>query len=107
MSTYTDANQFKQLLQEIVDKMIERHPLVKSAIKVKKATVANVNNPVNTTAKTVIVQFPFDTSVVTLPYNPQMESFLTSGTVKGKVVSVWYYQSLNNGIVMQNGEWSI
>ncbi len=103
MSTYSEAAQLKEMLKGIVNEMIENHPLVKSAIKAKKATVDSVN----TTAKTVTVRFPFDTSLVTLPYNPQMETYLTTGTVKGKTVSVWFYQDLNNGIVMQNGSWSI
>jgi len=108
MSTYSEAAQLKETLKGIVNEMIENHPLVKSAIKVKKATVANVSsvpNPVNTTSKTVVVQFPFDTTLVTLPYNPKMESYLTTGTVKGKTVSVWFYQSIQNGIVMQDGSW--
>ncbi len=107
MSTYSEASRLKQLLGGIVNEMIENHPLVKSAIKAKKATVADIDNPVNITDKTVIVRFPFDSTLVTLPYNPQMESYLTTGTVKGKTVSVWFYQSLSNGIVMQDGAWSI
>ena len=108
MSTYSQASQLKAQLTSIINETIENHPLVKSAIKAKKATVANIDgNPVNTTNKTVVVQFPFDSTLVTLPYNPQMESYLTTGTVKGKVVSVWYNQSINNGIVMQNGSWSL
>ena len=103
MSTYSEASRLKQLLGGIVNEMIENHPLVKSAIKAKKATVDSVN----TASKTVTVRFPFDTTLVELPYNPQMESYLTTGTVKGKTVSVWFYQSLSNGIVMQDGAWSI
>ena len=107
MSAYQEASQFKAQLTRLLNEAIENHPIIKSAIKAKKATVANIKNPVNTTAKTVVVRLPFDTSLITLPYNPQMESYLTSGTVQGKPVSVWYNQSINNGIVMQNGDWSI
>lgn len=107
MANYNDAQALLQQLKPIINQCIENHPLVKSAIKAKKATVADIDNPVNTTAKTVTVRFPFDTTLVTLPYNPQMESYLTTGTVKGKTVSVWFYQSLSNGIVMQDGAWSI
>ena len=103
MSTYSEASRLKQLLGGIVNEMIENHPLVKSAIMAKKATVDSFN----TTSKTVTVRFPFDTTLVELPYNPQMESYLTTGTVKGKTVSVWFYQSIQNGIVMQDGAWSI
>lgn len=103
MVNYKDAQSLLQQLKPIINQCIENHPLVKSAIKAKKATVDSVN----TTTKTVIVRFPFDSTLVTLPYNPQMESYLTTGTVKGKTVSVWFYQSLSNGIVMQDGAWSI
>ena len=103
MSAYQEASQLKAQLTRIMNEAIENHPLVKSAIKAQKAIVISVN----TAEKTATVRFPFDTSLVNLPYNPQMESYLTSGIVKGKVVSVWYYQSIQNGIVMQNGDWSI
>ena len=107
MSTYQEASQLKAQLTRLINEALERHPTIKSAIKAKKATVANIANPVNTTAKTVVVRLPFDTSLITLPYNPQMENYLTTGTIQGKTVSVWYNQSINNGIVMQNGDWSI
>lgn len=107
MSTYQEASQLKAQLTRLINEAIENHPTIKSTIKAKKASVANIANPVNTTTKTVVVRLPFDASTITLPYNPQMESYLTSGTVQGKVVSVWYNQSINNGIVMQNGDWSI
>lgn len=102
MVNYNDAQQLLQRLKPIINQSIENHPLVKSAIKAKKATVESVN----TGNKTVTIRFPFDTSLTTLPYNPQMESYLTTGTVKGKAVSVWFYQSLSNGIVMQDGAWN-
>lgn len=102
MTNYNDAQSLLRQLKPIINQCIENHPLVKSAIKAKKATVDSVNTP----AKTVTVRFPFDSSLTTLPYNPQMESYLTTGTVKGKTVSVWFYQSLSNGIVMQDGAWS-
>lgn len=103
MANYNDAQKLLQQLKPIINQCIENHPSVKSAIKAKKATVESVG----TSNKTVTVRFPFDTSTVTLPYNPQMESYLTTGVVKGKTVSVWYYQSISNGIVMQDGAWTI
>ncbi len=106
MASYNDAQALLQQLKPIINQCIENHPDVKSAVKAKKATVADVENPVNTADKTVIVRFPFDTFTVTLPYNPKMENYLTTGTVKGKTVSVWFYQSLSNGIVMQDGMWN-
>lgn len=103
MANYNDAQQLLQQLKPIINQCIENHPSVKSAIKAKKAVVDSVDS----TNKTVTVRFPFDSSSTTLPYNPQMESYLTTGTVKGKAVSVWFYQSLSNGIVMQDGAWNI
>lgn len=103
MANYNDAQQLLQQLKPIINQFIENHPSVKSSIKAKKATLDSVN----TTTKTVTVRFPFDTTLITLPYNPQMETYLTTGTVKGKTVSVWYYQSISNGIVMQDGAWTI
>lgn len=102
MANYNDAQQLLQQLKPIINQCIENHPSVKSAIKAKKATVDSVD----ATNKTVTVRFPFDSSLTTLPYNPQMESYLTTGTVAGKTVSVWFSQSLSNGIVMQDGAWS-
>ena len=109
MSTYSEASQFKQMLKGIVDEMIENHPLVNSAIKAKKAVVWD--NP-NTSAKTIKVKFfpdifNNDVEPLTFPYNSQMESYLVSATPRQTTVSVWYNQSINNGIVMQNGDWSI
>ncbi len=101
MANYNDAQALLQQLKPIINQCIDNHPSVKSAIKAKKATVENVD----TAKKTVTVRFPFDATLVTLPYNSQMESYLTTGTAKGKTVSVWFYQSLSNGIVMQDGAW--
>lgn len=103
MSNYNDTQAVLQQLKPIINQCIENHPEVKSAIKAKKATIESVNSE----NKTVVVRFPFDTTLVELPYNPQMEGYLTTGTVKGKTVSVWFYQSLSNGIVMQDGTWGV
>lgn len=103
MINYNESRSFLEKLRAIIRQEIEKHPSVKSSIKAQKAIVDSVN----TTAKTVTVRFPLDQTPITLPYNPQMENYLTVGSVKGKTVSVWYYQSISNGIVMQNGNWSI
>ena len=109
MSTYGEASQLKHMLKGIVDEMIENHPLVKLSIKVRKAVVwANSD----TQKKTVKVKFlpdifnP-DIEPTELPYNPKMQSYLQTATLQQTTVSVWYYQSLSNGIVMQDSEWSI
>ena len=109
MSTYSDESQLKHMLKGIVDEMIENHPLVKSAIKVKQAVVWA--NP-NTQDKTIKVKFlpdifNRDIEPTELPYNPKMQSYLSNATLQQSTVSVWYYQSLSNGIVMQDGEWTI
>lgn len=62
---------------------------------------------VDISTKTVVVRQPFDTSTITLPYNPQIEDYLTDGTTQGKLVSVWYNQSFDRGIAMQSGDWNL
>lgn len=71
-----------------------------------KATRATVES-IDTSTKTAVIRLSFDTSTITLSYNPQIEDYLTSGTVQVKSVFVWYSQSVSNGIVMQSGDWSL
>lgn len=73
------------------------------AIKAIRATVESVD----ASTKTAVIRLSFDASIITLPYNPQIEDYLTSGTVQGKSVVVWYNQSVSNGIVMQSGDWGL
>ncbi len=109
MNTYSEASQFKQMLKGIVDEMIENHPLVKSAIKVKKAVVWDSPNTQDKTIKVKFLPDIFnpDIEATELPYSPKMQSYLQTATLQQSTVSVWYYQSLSNGIVMQDGEWTI
>lgn len=109
MSTYSEASQLKQLLGGIVNEMIENHPLVKSAIKVKKAVVWANPDTQNKTVKVKFLPDIFNQNIepTELPYNPKMQSYLQTATLQQATVSVWYYQSLSNGIVMQDGEWTI
>ena len=104
MSTYSEASQFKAQLTNIVNDVIVNHPLIKSAIKAQKAVIWGAPN---TTAKTIPIKFLGDIFSENDPYNPQIESYLVSATARQTTVSVWYNQSINNGIVMQNGDWSI
>lgn len=109
MANYNDAQALLQQLKPIINQCIENHPSVKSAIKAKKAVVWS--SP-DTTTKTVKVKFLADifnneVEALSFPYNSQMESYLTSATPRQTTVSVWYNQSINNGIVMQDGKWSI
>ena len=106
MATYGEAESLMRRLKPIIDRCIENHPLVKSAIKVKKAVVWAAPD---TVSHTVAIKFPpdiFDSeiSASTFPYNPKIP---VSDLAKGKAVYVWYYQSLSNGVVMQNATWSI
>ena len=106
MATYREAEALMQQLKPIINQCIEAHPLVKSAIKAQKAVVWAAPD---TSAHTVAVKFlpdifDKDGAALTFPYNPKIP---TSDLVKGKTVYVWYYQSLSNGIVMQNADWSI
>ncbi|MCM1297257.1 MAG: hypothetical protein NC311_17085 [Muribaculaceae bacterium] len=95
-----EAENFKFLLTEFVNNVIENNATIRAAIKAKKAVVVEA---ANTAEKTVKVQFPFDNTTLTLPYNPKIP---LECLAVGKAVSVWYSQSLNNGIVMQNGSWT-
>lgn len=106
MASYKDIETLMRLLKPIINQCIEDHPLVKSSIKVQKAVVQAAPN---TTQHTVEIKFlsdlfDRDISPSTFPYNPKIP---TSDLAKGKVVYVFYYQSLSNGVVMQNATWSI
>lgn len=108
MSTYQDASRLKSLLRSIVKEEIENNQTIKSCIKAQKAVVWETPN---ITTKTIKVKFLPDimseSEPLELPYNAQLESYLTSATVKQTAVSVWYNQSINNGIVYESGDWSI
>lgn len=103
MSNYSEISLLLERLKPIIDNQIVRHPAVKSAIKAKNGTIISVN----TTNKTAVVIFPFDSTPIILPYNPKVESYLTTGEAKGKQVSVWYYQTIQNGVIMQNKDWNL
>ncbi len=108
MSTYSQASQLKAQLTSIINEAIENHPIVKSAIKAKKAVVWETPNTTNKTVKVKFLPDIFNNDVEpsSFPYNSQMESYLVSATPRKTTVSVWYNQSVNNGIVMQDGNWS-
>ena len=105
MATYREAESLIRQLKPIINQEIENHPLIKSAIKVQKAVVWEAPD---TEHHTVAVKFLPDLfndeiSASTFPYN---SSLPVSDLTKGKVVFVFYYQSLSNGIVMLNATWS-
>ena len=106
MATYKEVETLVRSLRSIINSCIENHPLVKSAIKAQKAVVWAAPD---TTAHTVAVKFPFDLfnkdiDASIFPYNPKIPA---SDLAVGKTVFVFYYQSLSNGVVMQNADWSI
>lgn len=106
MATYSEAEALIRRLKPIIDNAIENHPLVKSAIKAQKAVVQSAPD---TSAHTVAIKFMpdlfnTDMEALTFPYNPNIPA---SDLAIGKTVYVWYYQSLSNGVVMQNADWSI
>lgn len=106
MATYSDAETLMRLLTPIINKCIENHPLVKSAVKAQKAIIWGAPDTLN---HTVQIKFPaelFDSNSEpsVFPYNPNIPE---SALAKGKTVFVFYYQSLSNGVVMQNADWSL
>lgn len=106
MANYNDAQALLQQLKPIINQCIENHPSVKSAIKAQKAIVMEAPN---TTAHTVRVKFPADifnveVEALTFPYNPKIP---TADLAVNKVIFIFYYQSINNGVVMQNANWTI
>lgn len=109
MSAYSDAVKIKGLLRQLIKEEIENNETIKSIIKAKKAIVTEVANTETKTVKVKLMLDIFNVSSepLTLPYNSRMETYLTTEDAVGKTVSVWFYQSINNGIVMQSGDWTI
>ena len=118
MSLYTEAQQADKALRALINDCISNHPSVRSAIKAKKAkvTVSPANVPadkvglvgvsiigdLNVTVNNGTVQ-SVTPKTIYLPFNSKMQS---SDLEEGNIVSVWYNYSLNNGIVMQNANWT-
>ncbi len=106
MATYSEAEALMRQLTPIINKCIENHPLVKSAIKARKAVVQAPPDTVNHTVAIKFLPNIFNAEIAPsiFPYNPNIS---VGDLEKGKTVFVWYYQSLSNGVVMQNATWSI
>ena len=100
MGAYVEARAVKESLIRLIDERISQHPSVREAIKAKKAVVTTP--PSSATENKVGVRFPQDQTEIFLPFNSK---FLSSELTVGKVVSVWYYQSIINAIVMEDGAW--
>lgn len=106
MVTYSDAEALIRKLKPLINQCIENHPLVKSAIKVQKAVVQATPDASSHTVSVKFLPDLFNTDIspTAFPYNPNIPE---SDLAVGKAVFVWYYQSLSNGVVMQNANWSI
>ena len=106
MATYNEAEALLRQLTPIINKCIENHPLVKSAIKAQKAVVQAAPDTENHTVAIKFLPDLFNADIAPsiFPYNPNIPE---GDLAKGKTVFVWYYQSLSNGVIMQNATWSI
>lgn len=102
MAVYDEAKTFKNAIVKLIREEIKNSPEVKSAIKARKATVTTP--PSSVTQNKVGVKLVQDNTELFLPYNSR---FSASDLTVNKIVSVWYYQTITNGIVMQDGAWSL
>lgn len=105
MATFTEAQQLMRQLKPIIDRLIEQQPSVKSAIKVQKAVVQGIPDTEKHTVAIKFIPDLFNTEInpMIFPYNPCLT---VSDLEVGKSVFVFYYQSLSNGVVMQNATWT-
>ena len=101
MSTYDEAVALKKQLSALVNDLIEQHPIVKRTLKATKCVIVSAPNQETHTIKVKLT--PFDRSVIELPYAPKIP---LSELQPNKVASVWYFYTVNNGIVMQNHMWT-
>ena len=101
MGLYNEAAQTKKLLTNLINECIRNSETIKSCIKAKKAIVTTAAN--TTVANKVGVTLIGDSTELFLPYN---SAFTASDLPVNTIVSVWYNYSLNNGIVMKNGNWT-
>lgn len=101
MGLYNEAAQTKKLLTNLINECIRNSETIKSCIKAKKAIVTTAAN--TAVANKVGVTLIGDSTELFLPYN---SVFTASELSVSTIVSVWYNYSLNNGIVMKNGNWT-
>ena len=94
-----DALEFWNAIKPKVETLIAEK--TKACVRAKRATVVTAPN-----AQTgqIVVQFPFDSSTISLPY-----SSAVSGVEAGAQVWVLipHDESLSNGVVVQNGSWTL
>ena len=101
MSAYSELAQFKAQLTAAINEAIEKHPLVKSAIKVTQCVISSAPDTKNFTIKVRLS--PFDKTEIELPYSPKIP---IGNLQPNMAASVWYYMDITNGTVMQNDTWT-
>lgn len=94
-----DVLKLWEALKPQIESLIDER--TKNCVRVKRGTVATAPNA---TAGTVGIQFPFDSNVYNLPYSSAVAN-VTAGT------QVWvlipYDNTLTNGVVVNNGGWTL
>ena len=101
MGLYSDSQNVKKILVNLIHECIADDEIIKSCIKARRAIVTTAAN--TTVANKVGVKLIGDNAEIFLPYN---SVFQPSDLTVNTLVSVWYNYSLNNGIVMKNAKWS-
>lgn len=101
MGLYSDSQNVKKILVNLIHECIADDEIIKSCIKARRAVVTTAAN--TTVANKVGVKLIGDNAEIFLPYN---STFQASDLTVNTLVSVWYNYSLNNGIVMKNAKWT-
>lgn len=101
MGLYSDSQNVKKILVNLIHECIADDEIIKSCIKARRAVVTTAAN--TTVENKVGVKLIGDNAEIFLPYN---SVFQPSDLTVNTLVSVWYNYSLNNGIVMKNAKWT-
>lgn len=101
MGLYSDSQNVKKILVNLIHECIADDEIIKSCIKARRAVVTTAAN--TTVVNKVGVKLIGDNAEIFLPYN---STFQASDLTVDTLVSVWYNYSLNNGIVMKNAKWT-
>lgn len=99
MNRTDEALTFWDAIQPKVEALIAEK--MKSCIRAKRATVVTAPNA--ETGK-ITVQFPFDKSTVSLPYS-SAAAHVEAGSQVWVIIP--HDESLGNGVVVQNGSWTL
>ena len=101
MGLYSDSQNVKKILVNLIHECIADDEIIKSCIKARRAVVTTAAN--TTVENKVGVKLIGDNAEIFLPYN---STFQASDLTVNTLVSIWYNYSLNNGIVMKNAKWT-